>query len=68
MVLTYDAYTRTLEENPEKQNRMSAIEERILSMESLMQNYFAAAQKMDPTSRNQFAQKLFESGVYKREI
>jgi integrase len=68
MVLTYDAYTKTLEEDKEKQNRMSAIEERILSMESLMQNYLAAAQKMDPTSRNQFAKKLFESGVYEREI
>jgi len=67
MVLTYDAYSETLEHQKEKEDKFSIMEERFNSMQSQMQRLITALGSMDQSTKNTFAKQLFENGVYKNE-
>jgi integrase len=67
MVLTYDAYNETLENQKEKEDKLTAIEERFNSMQSQMQCLITALGNMDQSTKNTSAKQLFENGVYKNE-
>ena len=67
MVLTYDAYSETLEDQKEKEDKLTIMEERFNSMQSQMQSLITALGSMDQSTKNTFAKQLFENGVYKNE-
>jgi integrase len=67
MVLTYDAYNETLENQKEKEDKLTAMEERFNSMQSQMQSLITTLGSMDQSTKNTFAKQLFENGVYKNE-
>ena len=67
MVLTYDAYSETLEDQKEKEDKLTIMEERFNSMQSQMQSLITALGSMDQSNKNAFAKQLFENGVYKNE-
>ena len=67
MVLTYDAYSETLENQKEKEDKLNVMEEQFNSMQSQMQSLIAALGNMDQSTKNTFAKQLFSSGIYKRD-
>ncbi|MFL6328340.1 MAG: zinc ribbon domain-containing protein [Nitrososphaeraceae archaeon] len=67
MVLTYDAYNETLENQKEKEDKLAGMEERFNAMESQMHSLIAAIGSMDQLSKNKVARHLFQKGVYKEE-
>jgi integrase/recombinase XerD len=67
MVLTYDAYNETLENQKEKEDKLTGMEERFKAMESQMHSLIAAIGSMDQLSKNTVARHLFQKGVYKEE-
>jgi hypothetical protein len=66
MVLTYDAYTETLENQKEKEDKLNVMEEQFNSMQSQMQSLIAALGNMDQSTKNTFAKQLFSRGIYER--
>jgi hypothetical protein len=60
MVLTYDAYNETLQDQREKGDRLSTLENQMKSLVNILGN-------MEGQSKNQFAKNLYVSGVFKRE-
>jgi integrase len=67
MVLTYDAYNETLENQKQKEDKLTTMEERFNSMQSQMQSLISALGSMDQSTKNTFAKQLFVNGVYKNE-
>jgi integrase/recombinase XerD len=67
MVLTYDAYNETLEDQKEKEDKLAGMEERFNAMESQMHSLIAAIGSMDQLSKNTVVRHLFQKGVYKEE-
>ena len=67
MVLTYDAYNETLQQQHEKEDKLTIMEERFNSMQSQMKSLITALGSMDQSTKNTFAKTLFENGVYKNE-
>jgi hypothetical protein len=67
MVLTYDAYNETLDNQKEKDDKLTIMEERFNSMQSQMQSLITTLGSMDQSTKNTFAKQLFENGVYKNE-
>ena len=65
MVLTYDAYSETLENQKEKEDKFKGMEERFNSMQSQMQSVITALSSMNQSTKNKFAKQLFNSGIYK---
>jgi hypothetical protein len=65
MVLTYDAYSETLENQKEKEVKLTIMEERFNSMQSQMQSLITAVGNMDQSTKNTFAKQLFSSGIFK---
>jgi integrase/recombinase XerD len=66
MVLTYDAYSQTLELEKQKEDRLAVIEERFNTMQSQMQALILNLKKMKGQQQiNDFAQGLFDSGIIK---
>ena len=66
MVLTYDAYSETLEAEKQKEDKLSVMEERFNNMQSMLEKLILGL----TTSRNQeqlnaIAESLFSSGVLK---
>ena len=57
--LTYDAYTETLENQKEKQDRLTIIESQMKSLLSTLGNI------KDQSQVNQMAQTLYYSGILK---
>jgi hypothetical protein len=60
MVLTYDAYSETLQGQKEK-------EDRLFNLENDVKSLFSALGKMEGQHKNEFAKALFESGIIKKE-
>jgi integrase/recombinase XerD len=58
MVLTYDAYNETLENEKEK-------EDDITTLKRQMRTILSTLQSLDLSSRNQMAEQLIQKGVYK---
>jgi hypothetical protein len=67
MVLTYDAYSETLENQKEKEDKLTIMEERFNSMQSQMQSVITALGNMDESTKNTFAKQLFSRGIYERD-
>jgi hypothetical protein len=59
MVLTYDAYSETLENQKEKEDRLTIIENQIKALMSALGN------TKDQSQVNQMAQTLYGSGILK---
>ncbi|MGC2575832.1 MAG: zinc ribbon domain-containing protein [Candidatus Nitrosopolaris sp.] len=68
MVLTYDAYSETLENQKEKEDKLKGMEERFNSMQSQMQSIITALGNMDESTKNTFAKQLFSSGIYEKDM
>src|SRR5215204_7578235 len=60
IVLTYDAYSETLENQKESADRLSLIENQMKSLITALGN-------MEGQTRNEFAKQLYASGVYIKE-
>jgi hypothetical protein len=65
MVLTYDAYSETLEKQQEKEDKLTMMEERFNSMQSQVQLLLSALVDSDQTTKNELARRMFQKGVYK---
>ena len=64
MVLTYDAYNETLEQQKKKEDKLTMIEENFNSMQSMLEKVITAiTQVQDPHQFSTIAQSLFTSGV-----
>jgi len=66
LVLSYDAYQETLEDQKQKEDRLSAMERQFNIMQSMLEKLVAGLSKT--TDRQQFnnlAQSLFSSGLLK---
>ena len=67
MVLTYDAYSETLESEKQKEDKLSVMEDRFNTMQSQLQTLLMALTTMSDRARfNEFSKTLFDSGILKR--
>jgi hypothetical protein len=66
MVLTYDAYSETLDAEKEKQDRLTSVEKQLSSTQLMLEQLIAGLGKItDQQQLNTVAQSLFSSGVLK---
>jgi hypothetical protein len=67
MVLTYDAYSETLEGKKEKEDKFSVMEDKFNLIQSQMQALILAVGNMkeDQNKVNEFSKTLFDSGILK---
>ena len=65
MVLTYDAYKETLENQKEKEDRLSVMEQQFSSMQSQLKAVISSLTDLDQSSRNEIALRMYHNGVYK---
>jgi integrase/recombinase XerD len=64
MVLTYDAYNETLDEQKRKEDKLAVIEGQFNMMQSQMHTLITALGNMDGNNKVQFAKQLYQSGIY----
>jgi hypothetical protein len=68
MVLTYDAYSETLEAEKQKEDKLSVMEEKFNNMQLMIEKLIiASTQVQDQQQFNVTAQSLFMSGILKSE-
>jgi predicted nucleic acid-binding Zn ribbon protein len=68
MVLTYDAYSETLESEKQKKDKLTVMEEQFNSMQSQLQSLLIAVTNMNDQNKvNEFAKTLFNSGLVKKD-
>jgi len=66
MVLTYDAYSETLESENEQKSRLDLMEEKFNNMQSMLEKLIAGlSQTRDQRQINSVAASLFSSGIVK---
>ncbi len=65
MVLTYDAYNETLDEQKKKDDKLTVIEGKFNTMQSQMRALITALGNMDGKNKVEFAKQLYQSGIYK---
>lgn len=64
LVLSYDAYNETLEEQKKKEDRLEMMEEKFNVMQSQIQSLITALSGLrDQNQLNQTAQLLYKSGI-----
>jgi len=68
MVLTYDAYSETLEADKQKEDKLSVMEERFNTMQAQMQSLVSILGSAGQEGKQQIAKKLIEQGIYKKII
>jgi hypothetical protein len=68
MVLTYDAYSETLEAEKQKEDKLTMIEERFNTMQFQMQSLVSILGSADQEGKQQIAKKLIEQGIYKEIV
>jgi len=64
MVLTYDAYNETLDTQKHKEDKLTSMEKQFNTMQSQMQSVLAALASMEQSTKDAFAKRLFENGLY----
>ena len=65
MVLTYDAYSETLESQKEKEDKITVMEKQFSTMERMLEKLVMGLSKStDPQQFNNMAQTLFSSGIF----
>jgi len=67
MVLTYDAYSETIEKQKQTEGSFSLMEKQVNTMQSQLQNLLSALGNMNGNSKNNFAKELFHSGILEIE-
>jgi len=67
MVLTYDAYTETLDDQKRKEDKLTIIEGQFNTMQSQMRALIIALGNMDGKNKTEFAKQLYQSGIYETE-
>jgi len=65
MVLTYDAYSDTLESQQEKEDKLKVMEERFNTMQSQVQLLISTLADSGQATKNEFARKMLQKGIYK---
>ncbi len=68
MVLTYDAYNETLDEQKRKEDKLTVMEGQFNSMQSQMRALITAIGNMDGKNKVEFAKQLYQSGIYKTSL
>ena len=69
MVLTYDAYSQTLNSEKQKQDRLTSVEERLSSTQLMLQKLIEGLGKItDQRQLNIVAHTLFSSGLLKTSV
>ena len=66
MVLNYDAYSETLQNEKQKEDRINMMEERFNAIQTQMRSLITTLGNMDEPSKNMFAKHLFNSGMYQK--
>jgi integrase len=64
MVLTYDAYNETLDEQKKKEDKLAVIEGQFNTMQSQMRTLITALGNMDGKNKVEFAKQLYQSGIF----
>jgi hypothetical protein len=65
-VLTYDAYNETLENQKEKEDKLTTMEKQFNEMQSQMQSFVSTLSKLTEQGQvNTVAQTLYSSGILK---
>ena len=65
MVLTYDAYSETLENQKEKEDKITVMEKQFSPMQRMLEKLVMGLSKStDPQQFNNMAQTLFSSGIF----
>jgi hypothetical protein len=68
MVLTYDAYNETLENQKKKEDRLTTIENQFNTMQTQMQSLLSSLGTIkDQNQVNQMAKTLYDSSILKKE-
>jgi len=68
MVLTYDAYSETLDSEKQKEDKLAVVEEKYNNMQSMLEKIIASlAQVQNPEHFSSMAQSLLSSGILKVE-
>lgn len=67
MVLTYDAYNETLDEQKKKDDKLSVIEGQFSTMQSQMHALITALGNMNGKSKTEFAKQLYQTGIYETD-
>jgi hypothetical protein len=66
MVLTYDAYSQTIEEQRKKEDKLEMMEEKFNAMQSMMEKLLVRLSKeTDQQQHNTIAQSMYTSGILK---
>jgi hypothetical protein len=66
MILTYDAYSETLESEKQRKDRLTSVEEQLSSTQYMLEQLIAGLGKVtDQQQFNIFAQSMFSSGILK---
>ena len=66
MVLTYDAYSETLESERQKQNRLENMETRLNSMQSMVEKLvLTVTNTADQVQQTELVKSMYESGWLK---
>ena len=66
MVLTYDTYNETIEEQRKKDDKLEMMEEKFNAMQSMMEKLLVELSKeTDQQQLNTIAQSMFSSGILK---
>jgi hypothetical protein len=65
MVLTYDAYNETLENQKVKEDKLTIMENQFNLMQSQVQSLISTLGSMSQSSKNELAKKMFQNGIYK---
>ena len=67
MVLTYDAYSETLESERQKEDKLSTMEAKFNNMQSQLQTLLMTLTTIGDQNRfNEFSKTLFDSGILKK--
>jgi integrase len=65
MVLTYDAYNETLENQKVKEDKLTIMENQFNLMQSQVQSLISTLGSMSQSSKKELAKKMFQNGIYK---
>jgi integrase/recombinase XerD len=67
MVLTYDAYNETLDEQKRKEDKLNVMEGQFNTIQSQMRALITALGNMDGKSKTEFAKQLYQTGIYETD-
>ena len=66
MIISLEGYQEALESQKEKEDKLTSVEKRFNDMQLQMQSVLAALASMEQSTKNTFAKRLFENGLYNK--